>query len=149
VLDGSSCETYDFFRPAFSEPVQQERRVLAETINILRGKARSGTTRVSRSVDQEPVHLFLDQFLGLSEMSETYAGTLQDVRLVAKFARAGFEEDLRHEASVYAMLSDLYGTAIPPCFGLFEGEFTVLLTMDMGRSPAQWGSLPLPTRCVL
>jgi hypothetical protein len=104
----------------------------------------------TRTTNRSVGKVILTAALARGLVGTAYTGTVGSQKIVAKIARTGFEEDLRHEGAIYeSHLGALYGQAVPPCFGLFEGEdCTALITAHCGESVVEFANVDLTLRYV-
>ena len=109
---------------------------------------RRSIARSTRTIGHAGAEIILTAVLGHGLVGIAYTATVGGQKIVAKVARTGFEKDLRHEGTIYSTyLTPLYGTAVPPCFGLFEGDGkTVLITANCGNSLVSFADVNLSLR---
>ena len=91
----------------------------------------------------------LHQPIAGSDRGSVFKGAFQGCEVAVKIADAGKEsrDSLLAEGKLYLMLEDLFDTAIPKCFGLFEGsEQVVLVTRWAGEQLEDWSDLALEDR---
>ena len=79
-----------------------------------------------------------------------FRGRFGGMPVVAKICSDGAQSLLRGECAVYQTLSDLQGSAIPRCYGLFRvGDMAdMLLLEDCGESLHSFDGLTPKQRCV-
>jgi hypothetical protein len=80
-----------------------------------------------------------------------FLGDLDGRKVVAKMTdKDELGEVLRHERLIYQHLSDLQGSVVPTCYGLFTVEAShLLITEDCGVSLTSFSTLSNHERCVV